>query len=959
MSAALDLSNINIIFELERMKRKFEPCGPDEYKLCCPFHDDSSPSLYLNATKKLFVCKAAQCAKKGDIVTLLAGLANTDRLVIIEDLKSRYDLGSSSRILNPTMVEKFHNDIDKAGPLLLELRRRGINEAMIRQARIGFYNNRITIPVYDRFNNVINIRRYFPGAPEGEQKFKNTKGYGQIALYQIDQLYKYDTICICGGEIKALAAGYYLNKHGIGCVSSTGGEGSWQVIWNSLFVEKKVFICMDIDAAGVEAAKRISKLLSSTVEGIKLISLPLDPEKFPKGDLSDFIYENLDKEASLLNLFTSATDFVPDQIDPLLSETETTVSLVNTTNPEHVNKRIGFDAIVTAMSDTPYLVPTKISVVCDRKQSFCSNCAIFLEKPDPDSGSVVKDIPITSVSIIEMIETPNSNHQKILKKCLRIPICKSVEFQPISYTKIQDVRLTPQLTIGGLNKGENVVLNAYVAFNIEPELNQPCHFSGTVHPDPKTGKATLVLDKVELTSDSLDTFELTPEILESLIIFRPKEWTFNAISEKLNDLYSCIETDITNIYGRRDMLCIYDLVYHSPLTIIFDGKQIPGWINALIIGDSAQGKSETAVQLIEALGLGEKVDCRNASVAGLIGGLQQLSGRWFITWGVIPLHDRRLLILEEAKGLSIEAFGAMTEVRSSGIAQIPKIERRKALARTRLIFLSNPRSGRQMKTYSFGCEAISELIGSAEDVRRFDIICTLGNGEVDIDYVQHRKTQTGKRDTPYTKELLSSLVLFAWTIDNSEIEFEEEAVIEIYKVSKSLTETYTESFPLVDKGTIRFKIARLSTALAIRTFSYLESKILVRKCHVEYIVKLLDNLYSSPSFGYKDFSFAKKRGEEMKDPKQTFDFICGQKYPKDLVANMLVTDFISITDIMDWLSIDAESAQKIISWLVRKQAIKRINKFGYIKTAAFISFLRANENKFPVGSDQNANGREM
>ena len=38
----------------------------DEYALCCPFHDDKTPSCYINPEKNLFYCHG--CSEKGDVI---------------------------------------------------------------------------------------------------------------------------------------------------------------------------------------------------------------------------------------------------------------------------------------------------------------------------------------------------------------------------------------------------------------------------------------------------------------------------------------------------------------------------------------------------------------------------------------------------------------------------------------------------------------------------------------------------------------------------------------------------------------------------------------------------------------------------------------------------------------------------------------------------------------------------
>ena len=130
------------------------------------------------------------------------------------------------------------------------------------------------------------------------------------------------------------------------------------------------------------------------------------------------------------------------------------------------------------------------------------------------------------------------------------------------------------------------------------------------------------------------------------------------------------------------------MVYHSALGFFFQGQEIKrGWVEGLIIGDTRSGKSETAASLMKHYQLGEFVTGENTSFAGLIGGMQQNQKRWFVSWGKIPLNDRRLVILDEASGLSERDISNISGFRSSGIAEIIKIHQERPMT-TRLIWFN-------------------------------------------------------------------------------------------------------------------------------------------------------------------------------------------------------------------------------------------------------------------------------
>ena len=925
---------------MERIGIKFQPTSESEVKLKCPVHADESPSVCLNTEKNLWICQASSCKAKGDIVTLLAYILQTERKVILADLATRYDIEEVKEI-NPQNVEKFHRDIWEAGPLLKLLRDRGVTDDMIRKARLGLHGGRITIPIYDLAGRVVNIRRYLPGAP-GALKMQNTPGYGTAKIYQIEQIKKYSTIWICGGEIKALVAGYYLNPKSVGVIAVSAGEGAWDSKWSPMFNDKEVFICMDIDLAGKKASKMLASQIRGACKKLRIIDLPLDRDKYPKGDVNDYVGREHAGTDELFKLMDSAEEFKIEGEVSHESQTALEVRLAQSTDSEYIGKKIAFDAIVSAMDTNPFIVPRTIGVTCTRDQPYCHQCPVALIQQDPDSGSVEMVISALAEGILDMINSPKNRLPDSIHESLRIPDCKVVEFKVKDHFTIRDIRLTPQLSIG--NEGYHNVVQPAFCVEKSVELNTPYRFTGVVYPHPKTQQAVLIVSEVQEVEDSLSTFSPKGEDLEALAVFQPNSWTYEGIKEQLDNVYEDFETNVTQIFGRRELHLAIDLAYHSVLQVNIDGRQVPGWTQILIIGDTSQGKSDCTQRLQEHYGLGERVDCKSATAAGIIGGLQQLGNRWFVSWGVIPTHDRRLVILEEVKGASTELLSKMTDMRSSGIAEIPKIERRRALARTRLIFISNPRSDRSMSSYNFGIDAIRELMGSPEDIRRCDMTLIVSKTQVDISLINKTSISRAPVNHRFNNELSRRLILWAWTRKQNHVTFEVKAVEACMNLSNELCNVFSESMPLIDRGSARYKLARLAASLAVRTFSIGETSehVLVRACHVEFIYRMLHNLYSDKCFGYLDFSKAQTQASSMLDPEIVKRKITATKHPYDMVRQLLYRDEITLNDIMDWCEVDKEVAQTFLSFFVRKHALFRIKQW-YQKTPTFILLLKEME----------------
>lgn len=930
------VSKVNSLAELQRIGYRYEPVGSDEVKILCPVHSESNPSCFLNTSKNVWLCHS--CKAKGDVVSLLAHISKCDRKTILADLSGRYDIGVTKSI-NRELIEVYHSKIWTAGPLLEELRKRGISDDSIRKARLGYNDGRITIPIFNDKGVAINLRKYLPGAP-GSEKMRNTKGMTSLALYMPNQM-KYDCVWICGGEMKALAASQILNEIAIGAVAVTGSEGSWSKDFNHLLTGKRVFVCMDIDSAGQIASKKLAAQIYHSAKEVRIIRLPLDVTQFPKGDVNDYIVSENPSPDVLAGLMQEAEKFSLDPDEDLDDGEIRDVRLSEVSSAEFVGRFSRCEAIVSAMDENPYLVPKDVEVVCTKDQPNCAFCPVWPNEPDNDKGCVTLTVRDSSHGILELVNCPTKAQGESLRSALRIPKCRVAEYKVVSRYDVLDVRLIPPLRMSGDNS-DHVVQPAYVVGK-DVELNSPYVFTGKIFPNPKTQQSVFLISSVEQGDDSLEHFDTEDENISCLKIFQPEEWSVDGIRRKLESIYRDMEANVTRIYKREELHLALDLCYYSSLYFDFDGAIQNGWVNTLILGDSSQGKSETSLRMMEFYGLGIRHDCKNASVAGLLGGLQQLGSRWFVSWGVVPLHDRRLVVLEEVKGAAQEVLGRLTDMRSSGIAEVSKIEKRKAHARTRLVFISNPRSDRPVSAYNFGIESIKELMGSLEDIRRFDMAVILSSTQIDPAEINVLSTMREKVDHLYSAELSKKLVLRAWTRSVHDIRFEKEAVNLCLKYATELCNQFTEVLPLCDRGTMRYKIARLSIALANRTFSTVKNNYqvtLVRNCHVEYVYKYLLSLYSDPIFGYKDFTKAQEFANKVSDPELVQKRLLGSKHPKDLVQQLLHADEINTVDIQDWCELDKDDAQKFLSFLVRKHAVYR-TKFHYVKTSEFITLLKS------------------
>jgi hypothetical protein len=937
--SSLPIENISALAELERLGVTVEMRANNEVQMICPVHEDTNPSLMLDTQKNLFKCQS--CKARGDIVSLLAHFAKVDRAVMLQDLGTRYDLGLHNT-LDPRVAERFHEGIWSAGPLLQALYSRGVTDSMIRKARLGFHNGRIMIPVYDEQRRIVNIRRYLPGAP-GPQKMYNTKGYGTPPnIYQIEQLVNFKKSWMCGGEMKALVAGTLLTPNDVGAWAVCAGEGSWEASFGKHVKGKTIYICFDIDHAGMNASRSVAKQLAHIAEAVYIVRLPLDREKFPKGDINDYVASTGATAQDLLRLMEEAELYVPEKFaEEEEPKDAQLIKLAEASRSNYIGKRIAVDAMVQAMDTTPYLLPQNVDVQCTRDQPNCEWCPVKASDPDEKTGLVHCTVRGTAIGILDIVQSPKGKQREALREALNIPKCNACEFFVRSHTNAYDIRLMPQLETTGSNS-DYVVQPAFLIGDYKIETNTPYVFKGRVHPHPKNQQAILLFNEIGESRNSLDAFAPTPEQLEEMDVFKSTEYTVESITEKLDAIYTDMEANVTRIYKRRELHLVLDLMYHSILYLTFDERKERGWVNVVIVGDSSQGKSEASQAMMKHYRLGERIDCKNATVAGVLGGCEQIGNHWFISWGTIPIHDRRAVLLEEVKGAPLEVISKLTDMRSSGIAEIQKIEKRRAHARTRLAFISNARGTKSVDDRNFGCEVIEELAGSKEDVRRFDVGILLSSSQVDPSTINQLIKDRPRCHHIYTSDLCNRLVLWAWTRTADQVIFDPEAIQACLTEANRLAGKFSEELPLIDKGTTKFKLARLAAGLAGRLFSTVDgdrTKLRVTAAHVHFIAQTIDGWYSDKVFGYLAYSQAQEYKTKIKDPHTIRAQIMNTRFPSDLVDGLLNRNEIQLGDFQDWCQLDRDGAQSLLSFLVRKHALNREKRY-YVKSGQFIEFLK-------------------
>jgi hypothetical protein len=370
------------------------------------------------------------------------------------------------------------------------------------------------------------------------------------------------------------------------------------------------------------------------------------------------------------------------------------------------------------------------------------------------------------------------------------------------------------------------------------------------------------------------------------------------------------------------------------------------------MGDTRTGKSETALHLIKHYGSGVLKSCESVSYAGLVGGAQQMNGKnWMVTWGTLPLNDRRLVVLDEMSGLFAGSSGnreskgiieAMSSIRSEGRAQITKIVTEETSARTRLIWISNPLDDKRLsETPGSALAAIKHMVKNPEDIARFDFAVAAANNEVPSSIINSSKKH--KNPHRYNRELCRMLVMWAWSRRADQIKWASGAEEGVFAAAEDIGSRYVPDPPLVQIENIRMKVARLAVAIAARTFSASKDgeSIVVRMSHVKSAVQFLDRVYSTEAMGYKQHSH--KVGENRKKAEKALG--AARKYLKANPSLIDVLQAVGATsfrprDFEEIGGVDRTEANTITTKFVAWRMINRGNSGRMKMEPALVQLLR-------------------
>lgn len=829
----------------------------NEQGMYCPLHDDRKRSSSLNLTTGQWYCHGCQEARSA--VQLAKEIQSGDLEPPLTNghgpkSKTKKESDEKQGPLSEGIVSGCHSALFASKDILRDFtKRRGLDRDTIKEFRIGWDKSTkaYSIPVYDIEGKLVNIRWYQLDPQDDRRKIWSILGRGAAVLFPAPHIPDLgEEVVLCEGELDALLT----IQNGFSAITRTAGATTWKSEWNKVFTGKTVYLIHDMDHTGQSANRKIRNQLIGVAAKVVIVALPypLDP-KHGK-DLTDYWLDGHEYEEFRKLLDDASAQSSEDAGSPLNAEA-VDASLLDSFDASNSGKVLRMRATITGKKWPTYDVPRQASLTCDMEAGpKCGTCPMG---PDKAGGQGTVEVEPADPAILAMINSPSGIVNEMIRQAFGALKCTRLQIETITTQSVEELYVRPSVDAANIQDDE-VKAEHYLnrrLFSVgrhDSQASQTVEVTGQQHPNPRTQQNEFQAWDVLPTRSSVDSFEISAHNLSLLRRFQPTEKQGPMV--KLGLIAEQLSKHVTKIYGRPEMHALMDLVFHSALAFHFDGKlESRGWLDAIIVGDTRTGKSESAKMLIQHYGAGEFVSCESATFAGVVGGLQQIGKEWIVTWGAIPLNDRRLVVLDEISGLEIEQISQMSSIRSSGEAELTKIRSERTRARTRLLWMGNPRHA-TMREFTFGVQAIPQLIGNNEDVARFDIGMAVSDGEVPESQINQHREVTGQ--LLYTSEACQVRLLWAWSRTASQIEWEKGAESLVFEKASWMGQNYYSVPPLVQAANVRIKIARVAVALALTTASCSEDgeRCIVTKRHVEDATAFMDRLYSMKGFGYREMS---------------------------------------------------------------------------------------------------------
>lgn len=826
-----------------------------ETAVCCPFphhtesgieYHETNPSAHINLDKGLFHCKVCD-----------VGLSEIS--FISKVLGTSYEAASKIAKLFTTKEDRYtwNKDYNISEEIKNKCISLGISEKVIDELELKTeMGDEISFPVF-MYGKLVDVRSYRP--QDRANKIKSRVGATSGLIIPFDIWTKTPTnkwTIICAGE-KDMAV---TRSHGFNAITLTGGEKALPKM-TIPFKDRKVAICYDNDEAGIAGARALASELIKYVKEVRVVTNFHEVCKEHGEDLTDFFTKYNKTKEDLMKYVLATPAYTIEEAKEEIQKRRPLISLLEASKPQYINRVVQSNIQVVATYETAMPVPT----------------TIYAKKLNSNGDAKYNQMNVGEERTWELSENNCQDILKLIDNNFTEDQIRDNIRSILGISKYErDIRIEKptkdtvyQCNVTDLFEAtaKDIATIEFTAYVLKKRLESGKKYLITYKlvPHPYKGqKLIMIIIDVEEACDSITNFKITDEVKQELDLFKNLEGT---VKERVHTLSEMAKAYI-GYDGYNNLIEAIDLSFHTVLEFNFGTfKNIRGYLDTLIVAESRVGKSSTAeaLQKLYNLGAFTSLAGNSATIPGIIGGSTKVNGSYQTRAGLIPMNHRGLVIFEELAKCNSNLVRELTDIRSSNQVRIARVSGTLTLpALVRMITLTNVKNtGHKIKpinSYPNGVDILVELIGSPEDIARYDLMLILG--------------EQGNRTTnpfwepikPFEPKAYQTRIRWVWSRTADQVLIDKEVGTYIIQKCNELNTKYDSHIKIF--GTEAWKkVARLSIAIAgylVSTDTSYE-RIIVTKEHVDAAIDYLVSCYDNSTFKLKEYVAMERLYNEIDD----------------------------------------------------------------------------------------------
>lgn len=814
-----------------------------ETAVCCPFphHTESgieyyetNPSAHINLDKGLFHCKVCD--------TGLSEIAFISKV-----LGTSYESASKIAKMFTTKEDKYtwNKNYQISEDIKSKCLSLGISETVVDELDIKTeFGDEIAFPVF-MYGKLVDVRSYRPH--DRANKIKSRAGTTSGLIIPFD-IWRYTPknkwTILCAGE-KDMAV---TRSQGFNAITLTGGEKALPKI-TTAFKDRKIAICYDNDEAGISGARALASELIKYTSEVKVVTNFHEVCKEHGEDLTDYFTKYNKTKADLIDCINSTSLYTIEEAREEQQKRRPLISLLEASKPQYINRIVQSNVQVVATYEKAMPVPTtiyakKINCVGEAKYN---QMLVGEERTWELSENTCQDV----LKLIDNNFTEDQIRENIRSILGISKYERDVRVEKPTKDTVYQCNVTDLFEA----TSKDIATIEFTAYVLKKRLESGKKYLITYKlvPHPYKGQQlTMIIVDVEEACDSVTNFHVTDEVKKNLDLFRNLE---GSVKERLDKLAEMAKAYI-GYDGYNNLIQAIDLSYHTVLEYNFGTfKNVRGYLDTLIVAESRVGKSSTAeaFQKLYKLGAFTSLAGNSATIPGIIGGSTKVNGNYQTRAGLIPMNHRGLVIFEELAKCNSNLVRELTDIRSSNQVRIARVSGTLTLpALVRMITLTNVKNTgnkiRPINSYPNGVDILVELIGSPEDIARYDLMLVLGEqGNKVID-------PFWEPIEPFEPEAYQTRIRWVWSRTADQVVIDQEVGRYILEKCNELNKEYDSHIKIF--GTEAWKkVSRLAIAMAgylVSTDSSYE-RIIVTKEHVDAAVQYLIDCYDNSTFKLREY----------------------------------------------------------------------------------------------------------